>query len=381
MRTHVFVVSLFFLFCCCFSSAQKIQNDDLDNFINSIIKQNKLPGLSIAIVIDDSVIYAKGFGVKKIGESDPVNEHTLFQAASITKSFTASLIGILVDQKKIKWTDPVIKYIPGFETSEPFVTKRLTVQDLLTLRSGILDGDTLTGANRKDLIPQIKNLKISNSFRTGVSSFNLNFTLAGHIAEVIEGKTWEEMIRKEIFIPLKMNETYTSVQTALSATKNVSTPYYVENEKIVPTKWENFGLYSPADCIISNVMDLAKWIRLQLQNGTFENPSIISSETLNIMQSPQFIAPNWTKGLYNPNATFMTLGYGWFVSDYKGINIIEMGGAAPGTTNLLSIIPSYNVGIITQTNMDFAFESLVAIKFKILDDLILQRNNSTTKTK
>jgi CubicO group peptidase (beta-lactamase class C family) len=115
--------------------------------------------------MDDSIIYAKGFGVRKTGEPDPVNEHTLYEGASITKSFTATLIGRLVDQGKLKWTDPVIKYIQDFETSEPFVTQNLTIQDLLTFRSGLMDGDKLRGKNRTELIPQIKTLKISNSFR------------------------------------------------------------------------------------------------------------------------------------------------------------------------------------------------------------------------
>ncbi len=120
------------------------------------------------------------------------------KAASITKSFTATLLGILADRGKIKWTDPVIKYIPDFETNEPFVTQRLTIQYLVSLRSGFLGRDTLKGLSRIDLLPQIKNLKISNSFRISQTSYNLNYTLAGLIAEMIEGKNWDTLDQIQI---------------------------------------------------------------------------------------------------------------------------------------------------------------------------------------
>jgi CubicO group peptidase (beta-lactamase class C family) len=349
------------------AQAQYAVPRDFDSFINKIMTENKLPGLSIAIVKDDSVVFAKGYGVRSLDQSDSVNEHTLFQAASITKSFTATIMGILADRGKIKWTDPVKKHIPELETSEPFVNQTLSIQDILTLRSGILGGDTLRAVSRKELIPQIRNLKISNSYRLGVSSFNLNYALAGYIEEIITGKYWDELISEEIFIPLKMNESFSDIQSALSSTKNVSTPYYIENDKTIPAKWENPGVFSPADAIISNASDLSKWIRLQLHNGTFENRSIISPSTLAKMQSPLLIAPDWTKGIYNPTATFITLGLGWFVSDYKGVKVVEMGGSAIGTTNLLSVIPEEKFGIVIQTNMDSAWESLGLIKFRIID--------------
>ena len=276
MRTEIILTVIAFLFCSCSSKNQSVSYQDLDSVIYKTMQENKLPGLAIALVKGDSVIFAKGYGVRKLGESAPVDEHTLFQAASITKSFTATLLGILVDRGKLKWTDPVINYIPDFETSEPFVTQTLTIQDLVSLRSGLLGAETLQGTSRIDLIPQIKNLKISNSFRVVQTSYNLNYTLAGLISEKIEGKSWETLVNDELIIPLKMNETFTDIPSALAATKNVSTPYFIDNEKnVVPTEWEETGIYGPADAIISNVTDLTNYIKLYLNNGIFENKSII----------------------------------------------------------------------------------------------------------
>ena len=113
MKVRILLTIMVLFSSDCILNSQKLSKIDVDNFINNIVKQNQLPGLSIAIVFEDSVIYAKGFGIKKIGGSDPVDEHTLYQAASITKSFTATLIGMLVDEGEIKWNDPSKKTYPG----------------------------------------------------------------------------------------------------------------------------------------------------------------------------------------------------------------------------------------------------------------------------
>lgn len=368
----LFTIATIFVFILSgvFVNAQSLNGTKLDDFIDTIIKQNKIPGLSIAVVFHDSVMYAKGFGIKKAGESDPVDEHTLFEAVSLTKSFTAILMGMLVEQEKIKWTDPIEKYIPDFETNEVFVTQRLTIQDLLTLRSGFLGGDKLSGSARMELVPQIKNLKISDSFRLSQTSYNLNYTLAGLIAEIVVGESWENMVKSQIFSPLQMSETYTNITAALSF-KNTSTPHYVKNGNTVPTQWIDFGIYSPAEGIYSNVIDLAKWIKLQLNDGTFENHSIIKSGTLADMQKPQNIAMDSFKEYFNPEANFMTMGTGWFISDYKGLKIIQMGGLSSGTSNLITIIPSKKIGVIIQANKGLVFDSFVKINYKIINDLIL----------
>ena len=374
MRTNILFTFLVFFFCSCTSCNQKNSYADLDLVINKTMQENKLPGLAITIVKDNSIIFAKGYGVRKLGESAPVDEHTLFQAASITKSFTATLLGILADQGKLKWTDPVKKYIPDFETSESFVTQNMTIQDLVSLRSGLLGGDTLHGESRMDLIPQIKNLKVSNAFRIDQTSYNLNYTLAGLIAEIIEGESWETLIKNELIAPLQMKETYTDIPSALAATTNVSSPYYLKNEEVLLTEWEETGIYDPADAIISNVMDLANYIKLYLNNGLVEDDTIINPETLEQIQTPQIITANWAKEYFNPSANFMTFGSGCAISDYRGIKIIQMAGMISGSTSLLTIVPSKKTGIAIQTNLAGALKTFVPINYKIIDDLLASKD-------
>ena len=375
MKTKILFAFIALIFCNCFSNGQKIPSQNLDLVINKTMQENKLPGLAISVVKNDSIILAKGYGVRKLEESAPVNEHTLFQVASITKSFTSTLLGILVDRGKIKWTDPIIKYIPGFETSDPFVTQSLTIQDLLSLRSGLLGAETLNGSSRTDLIPQIKSLKISNSFRIIQTSYNLNVTLAGLIAEIIEGKSWETLVTNELIVPLEMKETYTDIPSALSATKNVSTPYTLDKEKkVVPTEWAETGIYGPADAIISSVFDLSNYMKLYLNNGIFKNKTIINSTILNQIQTPQIITESY-KDYFNPKANLLAFGSGCVISDYKGIKIIQMAGMISGSTSLITLIPSEKTGIAILTNEAGAYGAFHPIIYEIIDNLLTSKGH------
>ena len=115
----------------------------LDEFVDKAIKDWEVPGLAIAIVKDDKIVFAKGYGVRKLGEPTPVDEKTLFAIGSSSKAFTAAALAMLVDEGKVKWDDPVTKHLPGFELFDPYVTRELTVRDLLTHRSGLERGDML----------------------------------------------------------------------------------------------------------------------------------------------------------------------------------------------------------------------------------------------
>lgn len=369
MKVIIRIVFISFIFVLS-NFAQSLSTNELDTFVNNIMKEYKLPGLSIAVIKNDSVIFAKGYGVKKIGETNVINEHTLFQAASITKAFTALLVGMLVDQGKAKWSDPVKKFIPEFELSESYITEKLTIRDLLTFRSGILGGDTINASNRKEIISKLKTLKVTNSFRIGEVSYNLGYTLAGYIAEQIIGKSYEELIRTEFLNPFGMNESYLDNLSASNSLKNNSTPHVIENHKVLPVIWEDFGVYTPAAGLISNVIDISKLVRFIFRDGINNGKSIIKKETLVQMQKPQFIMSDSWKRLFNPSTEFLTTGLGFAISDYKGFKLVEMDGATDGTSNTMTMIPSEKIGVIIQTNLGWAFDALVKIKFFVLDKLL-----------
>lgn len=336
-------------------------------YIKKTIMDHRIPGLSISVVKGDSLVFAKGFGVRKYGEKDSVDAQTLFQVASVTKSFTATLIAMLVDQGKAKWDDPVIQHIPDFKLKDAFVANSLTIRDALAMRSGILGGDTLKASNRKDLIRLLFDLRISPLFRTTLTSPNCSFTIAGHIVEKIKSRRWDDILKEELLIPLQMPHTFTDISSALASTHPIAVPHIAEGGSIVPRDWENFDLMAPADAILSNVLDLSNWVKFQIQEGSFNNKSIVRSETIKEMQKSQAITPDWMKDLFNPIANFSTLGLGCIVSEYKGHKIVEMWGGAEGSNALVTTMPEIKLGIVILANLGSAFEALRAVKYYIYD--------------
>lgn len=374
MKNFKIFLTILLIFNSSYVTAQNVLPDDFDSFVNKIMKENNLPGLAIAIIENDSLVFIKGYGVRKISESDPIDEHTLFQAASLTKTFTATLMGILVDQGKIAWDDPVKKYIKNFELKENYVTERLTIRDVLSARAGIIGGDTIQANDRRELIGLLKKQPLSDSFRIAQTSFNLMYAIAGYIEEIIYEKPWEEIVKNTILDPLGMEETYTDNASAINSTNNVAIPHLIEDGKVVPTAWGDYELYAPAASIVTNVLDLSKWMKLLLNNGSLENKTIIRDKTLNQIQSPQILVSDFFKNICNPFTNFITFGFGWFISDYKGNKVIEMEGAVPGTSNLLVLVPSARMGLAIQTNCDFAFKSLLPIKFYLFDYFLSKKS-------
>ena len=175
-----------------------------------------VPGLAIAVIKDDRIVLAKGFGVRELGKPEPVDERTLFAIGSSSKAFTAAAIAMLVDEKKLKWDDPATQYLPGFQLYDPYATRELTVRDLLTHRVGLDRGDQLWYAStfdRDEILRRIRYLKPASSLRSRFGYQNIMFLAAGQVVRSVTGKEWDDFVRERIFVPLGMNDSGTSVRT------------------------------------------------------------------------------------------------------------------------------------------------------------------------
>ncbi len=175
----------------------------------------KVPGFAIAIVKDDRVVLAKGYGVRELGKTPAVDENTLFAIASNSKAFTAAALAILIDEGKVKWDDKVTKYLPSFELYDPYVTRELTIRDLLSHRSGLatFGGDLLwyeSEYSRDEILRRIRFLKPTSSFRSRFGYQNILFLAAGEVVAKVSGKSWDEFVKERFFAPLAMKRTVTS---------------------------------------------------------------------------------------------------------------------------------------------------------------------------
>ncbi|HEX2488920.1 MAG TPA: serine hydrolase [Blastocatellia bacterium] len=340
-----------------FAAAQdaplKVPLQGLDEYISKARAEWEIPGLAIAIVKDDKVVFAKGYGVRKLGDSAPVNERTLFAIGSAGKAFTAAALALLVDEGKIKWDDPVTKHLKGFELYDPYVTREITIRDLLSHRTGFDRGELLwygSTLDRDEILRRIRHQKPTYSFRSTFTYNNIMLLAAGQIVPAVTGKSWDDFVRERIFTPLGMTASNTSI-TAFKGLDNVATPHSKLGDTAQAIPWRNVDNIAPAGSINSNALDLAQWIRLQLGEGAYENKKLISSGAVREMHKPQMIIP------YNPQAPGTTLdahftsyGFGWFLHDYHGRKVVQHGGGIDGMTALVAMAPEERIGVAVLSN-------------------------------
>src|ERR1044071_1648315 len=209
---------------------------EIDEYAARAGQEWKVPGFSLAVVKDDKVVFVKGYGVRELGKTEPVDKDTLFAVASNTKAFTSAALATLVDEGKLRWDDPVTKYLPYFQLYDPYVTREMTVRDLLSHRSGLatFGGDLLwyeTNYDRREILRRIRYLKPTSSFRSRYGYQNIMFLAAGQVVAAVSGKSWDEFIRERFFVPLGMASTNTSI-TAFKSAGNIASPHNEMDGKI-----------------------------------------------------------------------------------------------------------------------------------------------------
>ena len=175
-----------------------------------------MPGMAVAVVKDGQVVLAKGYGVRRAGEPAPVDADTLFGIASNTKAFTCAALSILVEEGKLAWDDPVTKHLPEFQMYDPWVTREVTVRDLVTHRAGLgLGGGDLmwwppTTFTRREIVRGIRCVKPASSLRSRYAYNNVMFVAAGEVVAAVAGTSWDDFVERRILAPLGMSRTTTS---------------------------------------------------------------------------------------------------------------------------------------------------------------------------
>jgi CubicO group peptidase (beta-lactamase class C family) len=343
-----------------------------DEYVNKALKDWEVPGVAIAIVKGDQVVLVKGYGVRKLGGPATVDERTLFAIGSSSKAFTAAAVAMLVDEGKVKWDDPVTKYLPGFEMYDPYVTRELTVRDLLTHRSGLQRGDFLwygSDLDREEIVRRARLIKPSWSLRSTFGYQNIMFLTAGQLVSRVSGKTWDEFIQQRIFTPLAMTSSSTSI-SAFKTANNVASPHAKRDDKVQAIPWRNIDNIAPAGSINSNVVDMAQWVRLQLAQGTFQNQKIFTPAVAKEMHASQTIIryePPYS--MWYPEAHFLNYGMGWFLSDYRGRKVVEHGGAIDGMRAEVALMPEEKLGLVVLSNMNGSLLP-VALMYRIFDSFL-----------
>ncbi len=333
--------------------------NDFDAFVNTALNQWQVPGVAIGIVKDDAVVFAKGYGVKKMGERAPIDERTIFGIGSTTKAFTAAVVAALVGDGKLNWDDPVCNYLPGFRLRDPWVTRAATLRDLLCHRLGLPRGVMMRLRSDCDLatyLERMNKVQPLYSFRSRYNYTNTSFDWAGQAAAVAAGTTWRELVQRRIFDPLGMKSSSTNV-AGLNNAANVVTPHAHLNGELRTIPRRDVG-DDPAGSINSNLLDMLQWVRMQLGKGNYGGVQVLAPQTVYEMHAPQIAIPHPEDTeigsvlmLMNPDISFWTYGLGWFVICYRGKKMVWHGGQITGHGSMVVLFPEENLGFVILTNI------------------------------
>lgn len=332
-------------------SAQDLKQ--LDAYYARAQKEWGVPGMSIAIVKDGKIIFARGYGLKENGKDEKVDENTLFAIASNSKAFTAFAIGQQVEKGKLKWDDAVKLHLPYFELADAWTTGQTTLRDVLSHRVGLetFSGDLIWYRSRlsaEEIIRRIRYLPPSYSFRAGYGYSNVSFIAAGEVLRKITGRPWGEVIRTNIFQPVGMTRSITTSKE-LEKMGNYAMPHRLDSGKHFAIPWEDWETIGAMGGIISSAKDMSHWMMLNLNRGVWNKDTLLKKESLNLMWTPHNAFP---VDHFNPKATghFSAYGLGWFLNDYHGRFRIGHTGGYTGMLSAVAMLPEEKLGVVVLTN-------------------------------
>jgi CubicO group peptidase (beta-lactamase class C family) len=348
----------------CFSQNIPSELNGIEDDINYLIKQYDAVGLSVAVVKDGEIIYSKGFGYRDLEQKLPVTTNTVFPIGSMTKSFTGALLGILEAKNQILLTEKPSVYIPDFHFYNDKMDNLITIEDLLSHKSGIGDQGTsqvfFPDNNKLKTVQRLKYLKPEGEIKNSFLYSNMAYTLAGTIVEQVTNKSWDLNIQERIFGPFKMSNSYTSYE-GMKRSNNYSYGYGLYKGKTEKINFENMYAIGPAGAIKSTVLDMSKWMLAWLNNGDFEGLNVIPTAYV----KKATVLQNSDGSDYEKEAFLFGNGFGWRLRSSYGYFRVEHGGNNFGFSSDMMLFPFEGIGIVVLTN-----QNLSSLPYMIADNIV-----------
>lgn len=359
---------------------------DLEARIDAAIRERGVPGMAVAIVEQGKVVHASGHGVRRLGSPEPVDADTLFQTGSTGKAITTAALAVLVDEGRIGWDDRVTKHLPGFQMHDPWVTREITIRDLLVHRSGLGlgAGDLMfvprSSRSRADTVHALRYIKPATSFRSGYAYDNVLYVVAGQLIEEVTGKDWETFVRERVLVPAGMRSSTTDEADHFANPNRVQPHARMDGgfrglgtQEVLD---ERHGLGrngAPAGGLSSSANDMGRWLAIQLRHGLLPGEPaggrrLFSEAASREMWTPQVLRPiaRFPDPVTDATPQYSAYALGWGVRDYRGAKIIEHGGAVFGVQAMVVLLPEQDVGFSLQVNSEDG-EVLLGMMFELLD--------------
>jgi CubicO group peptidase (beta-lactamase class C family) len=371
MRTFALTTLLMLGFFLSRQSVSATSGDDpiqdLDAFITKALKQYQVPGAAVAVVQNGKAVLVKGYGVRDVTKPGAVDENTIFQLASVTKTLTGAAAATVVDEGKLDWDTPIFNYLPEFVGYDPYMTRYLTERDLLAQRTGwpAYTGDALDsfGYDRADILRRLRFFKPRYSLREVAQYSNPGFFVAGEVAAAAAQQSWNDLVEKRLFKPLEMSRSGTRTKDLQNT--NATAAHALVDDKVVvvePTKLDTTGAASSAT---STAADMSKLMLMLLNKGAYNGKQILKSETVEEIFKRSMVSKidfSDLPPISDKTGFYYGLGVGSY--DYAGHQIIEKGGALAGVRTTLVLVPDKNAGIIVLANLNLtAFPEAVRAYF------------------
>ncbi|MGQ9916035.1 MAG: serine hydrolase [Bryobacteraceae bacterium] len=346
---------------------------DLDGTAARAMREFEVPGMAVLIVKDGKVVLSRGYGVRGLGDPAPVTPRTLFGIASHTKAFTAAAVALLVEEGKLRWDDRVIDHLPGFQMSDPYVTREMRIRDLFTHRSGLAlgAGDLMyfppSDLSRAEIVRRLRFVPLAYSFRERYAYDNLLYIVAGELIARVSGMSWDDFVRTRIFQPLGMKSTVTSIR-ALGTGDEIALPHAKDEGVLRPLPLADSDNWGAAAGVITNLEDFSRWVRVQLGGGEIEGRRLFSEAQQKEMWTPVSIVPvrRAEGALGQVSPWFSAYALGWNVSDYRGRRTVHHSGGLAGMVTRTVLVPDMRLGVAVFTNQE-AGQAYNAVIYTVLD--------------
>jgi CubicO group peptidase (beta-lactamase class C family) len=372
------------LLALCTATLHAAPPADFDRRVEALRVSLDVPGVTVAIVENGKTTLARGYGVRGIMDPQPVDGDTIFSTGSTGKAFTAAALAILVDEGKIDWDDKVIDHMPDFRMYDPWVTREMTIRDLLVHRSGLGlgAGDLLfiprSNLSRKESVRRLRHIKPATSFRSGYAYDNVLYMVVGQLIEEVTGHTWERFVAERIFRPAGML-TATVDSASRLKTVNRGRPHArldgairgLGTQVALDEVQSDLGANAaPAGGLAISANDMAKWLAAQLAKGQLPGSTgRLFSEAAGVeMWTPVVLEPvaPMPADLKPSEPMFSAYALGWSVQDYRGAKLVWHGGAVLGSLAAVALIPERNVGLYIAVNSEEG-ELVRGLMYELLD--------------
>ena len=329
-----------------------IRLQGLDAYMAKVMKDWDAPGIGIGVVVKDRLVFAKGYGYRDYGKKLPYTPTTTQPIASNSKLFTAVAAGMLVEEGKLRWDEPIKRFVPGIRFYNNELDQSITLRDMLSHRSGVTRHDLMwykSPFTRRELWDRLRYLEPSAPIRTTFLYNNLMYTAVGSVIEELSGQTWEQFVQRRIFDPLGMTRSTLTVEDNIKGPEP-AVPYSERRDSTVLYRQPYYTAeraIAPAGAINSSVNDLSRWVIALLNGGKVDGRQVIPADVLRETMAPSIAMPNaalqsrgWGELL---NAAY---GMGRWTGSYRGHLIAYHGGDLPGFHSQVSIMPGDSIGVI-----------------------------------